>query len=222
MKTRTEKQAELIAKQAEEMAKFEKEQTIRELMPEKYREDASIYIHRDHASVSLWNSFRTDKKLADALEIVDLFADNIIQGEHWKSGCVSTWPAKINTQMKNESSVMDGSHEVEIDVHGGRSFGPDVTIKFWVDLPGVGLLDIHCAVCDLHILIPRVNANYGRHGELTSWDITWPQERALADSFRTWWSEKPAFRGSYYFAEVETFRNWASSKTPKQTAMEVQ
>lgn len=206
MKT-TEK--ELEAEYQNKLAKLRDENKLRAELPKAFQNDASICHHGKFMSATLWNGFRTDKKLSDALAIVELFPE-IITAEHWKSGCVSCWPPEINSCIKDEHATMDGSHEVEISVSGGRGFGPDVTVSFWVRLAGM-LTEINLPVGDAWILIPSVRANYNKSGHLSSCDITWPQERAVFDKFRTFWSEKPAFRGSYYFAEKGCFKNWVES-----------
>lgn len=205
---------QFLAEQSEELAKFEREEAIRAKLPEAYREGATICIHsikrKPHASVSLWDGFRTDKTLADALAIVEQYKDSILTCEHWKDGCVSTWPPALNDYANKESAIMVGSHAVLIEVCGGRRFGPDVKVEFWVDLPEVGLVELSLAVCGLWKLVPRVNANYNRYGECSSCTIDWPSARATADSFRTFWSEKPSYHGEYYFADYHNFAAWAS------------
>lgn len=208
---------EFKAEQAEKLAKFEKEMAWCEHLPEAYRESASICIHSDSTSISLWSGFRTDKKLADAVTALEHFKPCLIDGEHWKDGCCSTSPARINSCAKSKNAVMDGSHAVEILVSGGRGFGPDVEIRFWIDVPSLGLAEISCPVCDLWKMIPRVNVNYNRHGEVSSGEITWPVESQVVDSFRRWSgrSDLPSYRGSYYLADVPNFEAWASNHLPK-------
>ncbi len=210
----------LLASHAQELAKLEAEESIRAALPEQYRTDATICIHdtkKPHASVKLWNDFRTEKKLADALPVLESYKDQIIDGEHWKDGCVSTWPPQINSCIENANAVMDGSHAVEINVSGGRSYGPTVELNFWVMLGG-WLCEIALPVCDLRKLTPNVHATYNRSGEVCKCEITWPVERQTADKFRTFWSEKPAYNGSYYLADYPNFLAFVSNFTAKEIA----
>lgn len=207
------KKQELIENQTAELAKFEREEAICELLPEAYRATALVCIHGDHASVKMWSDFRTERKLADAVEIVNQFAEQIQTCEHWKSGCISTRPPQINEYALDECAVMDGSHAVEIVVSGGRNFGHIVELCFWVET-SAGLLEISCPVSDLWKLVPRVDANYNRKGDLTTCRIDWPAESRCVDSFRSWWSEKPAYRGSYYLADLPNFMSWAGAILP--------
>lgn len=205
---------ELLAKHAQELAELEREEAIRAMLPEKYRVDALICIHGEFATVRLWDDYHTNKTLAETVEVVETFKDQVVQGEHWKDSYVLTWPAEINSCAKNAGATMDGSHEVEISVSGGRGFGPNVNVEFWIKTQH-GLVEISCPVCDLFKLVPHVRANYGTRGDLTSCDISWPAERAVVDSFRTWWSEKPAYKGSYYLADVPNFLSWASNHSTR-------
>lgn len=199
---------ELKRQQAGELAKFEIETAWRESLPEAFRENASLCIHDDHVSLTLWGGFRTDKKLSDACAVVEHYKGSIVDGEHWKDGCVSTQPAEINANAKRDNSTLEGSHAVEVSVHGGKGFGPDVVVEFWIKTE-LGLAEVHCAVCDLWKLVPRVKADYNRSGELTSCEIEWPVSGCF-DSFRSWWSEKPGFKGSYYWADLPNFESFAS------------
>ncbi len=212
---------ELLEKHAKELAQLEREEKIRASLPEQYQEDALIHFpHLPFVGVKLWNNFRTQKTLADAVEMVNLFAPYIVECGHWKSGCISTWPDAVNTCIKDDNSVMDGSHFVEISVQGGKGFGPDVAIEFWCDLPELGLVEFSCPVCDLHKLVPGVYATYNNHGDLSKCDIRWPAESRCVDTFRTWWSEKPAYRGSYYLADLPNFLSWAGAiNAPKSMAI---
>ncbi len=201
---------QLLEKQAQELAKFEKEQAVLALLPEPLREDAIVCIHRDHASVKVWSDFRTERKLADAIDVLRLFADVLQTCEHWKDGCVSTNPPQINDYAKKESAVMDGSHVVEIKVSGGKGYGPTVEVRFWADT-SAGLVEFGCPVSDLWKLIPRVHVSYNRSGEVSKCEITWPTESRCVDSFRTWWADKPSYSGSYYLADLPNFYSWAGA-----------
>lgn len=205
---------ELREKHALELASAEKEIAIRaelESVPGYMPDNSCICIHADSASVRLWKDFGTDRKLADALAVVQFFADKIVDGEHWNDGCVSTHPPEINSCAKRERSTMDGSHAVEICVHGGKDFGSNVEVKFWVRLAGV-LCEISCPVADQHKLVPSVRGNYDKDGQFhgkVEWNWT---ETQTADKFRKFWSEAPAYRGSYYLADVPNFVAWASTQ----------
>jgi hypothetical protein len=213
---------ELIEKHQRELAALELEERARLILPEAFHESALICIHggkRKHFSAKMWNDFRCEKKLSDALEIVRLFESQIVECGHWKSGCISTWPDAINTTKDDENAVMDGSHVVEISVQGGKGFGPCVEVEFWADIPELGLVEFSCPVCDLWKLVPSVKANYNNHGDLSSCDIRWPIESRCTDSFRTWWSDKPSYRGSYYLADLPNFYSWAGQiNQQKETA----
>jgi hypothetical protein len=207
--------AELLERHAKELEKLESEQAIRATLPEQYQEDALITLHtgqKPHANVKLWNDFRTEKRLVDALPILESYKGRIVQGEHWKAGCVSTWPAQINSVIDDQNAVMDGSHEVEIHVSGGRHYGPTVSLKFWTTLAG-WLCEIQLPVSDLWKLVPRVNASYNQGGELCRCEITWPVEKQTVDKFRSFWSEKPSYSGSYYLADLPNFESFVSNFT---------
>lgn len=205
---------QLLEKQAEELAKLERELAIREALkdvPGYDEENSVICIHSNqHASVRLWQDFRTEKKLIDACAVVDFFRDQIIDGEHWNDGCVSTNPPEINSCAKRDNSGMDGSHSVEIKVDGGKGYGPNVNVKFWVRLAGV-LCEISCPVGDQWKLVPSIHGKYDSDGHWTG-RVDWnPAETQTADSFRKWWSEKPAYSGCYYLADIPNFESWASN-----------
>lgn len=164
---------------------------------------------KHHASVTLWSEYQTRRPLVDAVSIVQHFANNIVDGEHWKDGCVSTWPAEINGNAKKESAVLDGTHAVEIKVNGGRGFGPNVSVAFWVHLGGM-LCEVEMPIADLWPLVPRVQGQYTKHGDFHG-KIEWnPTETQTVDKFRSWYSEPPAYHGSYYLADVPNFLAWAS------------
>lgn len=213
---------ELKAKQAKELAEALEIETLRDALKDVpgFTEDSSICLHSgEHASVKLWSDYHTGKKLIDAVRVVEHFKDKIIDGEHWKSGCVSTWPAEINSCIKYESAVMDGSHAVEIDVSGGRGYGPNTSVQFWTRIAGV-LCEIECPVCDLWKLIPAVKGRYTQEGDFIG-KIEWnPAETQTVDSFRKFWSEPPSFKGSYYLADIHNFRSWVSRfLTPEEMAV---
>lgn len=215
---------ELKAKQAQELVKAEQEETIRNALagvPGVNIEDVSICVHdgkRPHCSVTLWNGFGTTRSLADAVAVVQHFKDSIIEGEHWKSGCVSTWPAEINSCIKDKSAVMDGSHAVEIEVRGGKGYGPDVSVQFWTRIAGV-LCEIDCPVATLYKLLPSLRGQYRKDGSFSG-TITWPVEKQVVDKFRTFWSELPSFNGSYYLADVPNFMAWASNHLSRKAEFE--
>jgi hypothetical protein len=206
---------ELFDKYQAELAALKLENSIRDELPEAYRESALVsHPSFNFNSIKMWSDFRTEKTLADALEIVRLYSGNIVTGEHWKDGCVSCWPAEVNSCIKKEGAIMDGSHEVEISVCGGNGYGPTVEVSFWTRLAG-RLVEIHLPVSDAWKLVPSVRTNYNNSGELSSCDITWPGERSVFDKFRTFWSQKPSYSGSYYFAEWRSFENWAEAQAKK-------
>lgn len=212
---------ELKAEQAAEAVKLEQELKIAadlKSVPGFDSDKVSICIHNHrkatHASVTLWPTYRTEHKFAEAVAIVELFKDKIVDGEHWKDGCCSTWPAEINDNASRKSAVMDGSHAVEIEVKGGRGYGPDVCVQFWTRLGGL-LCEVSMPVCDLYALVPRVSGRYNQHGEFRGKAEWNPAETQTADSFRTWWSEPPSFSGSYYLADVPNFMSWASNHGSK-------
>jgi len=204
---------ELLKKHAEELQELEKTEAIRAILPEQYRDDALVCIHGKHASVKMWGDFRTEKKLSEALEIVRQFEPLVVECEHWESGCLSVRPAEINKYATDEHAIMDGASAVELSVTGGKGFGPNVTVEFWIKHPEFGFIEINLPVCDLHKLTPNVRATYNNSGELCSCEINWPGERSVVDKFRSWWSQKPAYHGSYYLADLPNFYAWASNHT---------
>lgn len=212
---------ELKQHQADQLAKLEVELAIQaevmRLVPDLDPEGILISIHgmnrKKHATVKLWNNFRTQEKLSRALAIVRSFHESgsLIEGEHWKAGCCSTWPASINSCINNDNAVMDGSHIIEIEVAGGKGYGPDVIISAWRIIAGF-LCEVEMPVSDLWRLLPRVECHYTRDGEVSSGRIDWPVESQTADKFRRWSGQYdlPSYRGSYYFADFPNFESFAS------------
>lgn len=193
------------------IAKFDREEAIRADLPAAIRESASICAHKTHVTVTAWNDFRTEKKLRDAVALVREMAPSIIEGEHWQSGCISTYPAEINEYAQKASATMNGSHAAEILVEGGEGYGPIISVRFWVKLPS-GIAEIRAPFADGCALVPQIEKAYNRDGELTRCEITWPAESRCADSFRKWWSSNAAYRGSYYIADLPNFYTWASNQ----------
>lgn len=212
----------LKAKHAEELASAELEQRILSALSEKFPDletkDVVTCVHslksKPHVSVRLWNDFRTQKKLSDALPVLESFKDEIVECEHWKGSCISCWPPEINTNIDKEHATMDGSHAVEIEVSGGKGYGPKVEIQFWTRLADT-LCEITLPVSDLWMLVPNVRANYNRNGEVTTCEINWPVWRSTCDTFRSFWSEKPSYNGHYYSADIHNFLSWAGSLNAK-------
>jgi hypothetical protein len=198
-----------IDKQAKELLKFQSEQRLRSELPVELRDKGMVCIHNDHASFSLheYGPF-ANRKLSEALKLVREFAPKLVESEHWKDGCVSVRPAKINSSATKESATMDGAHAVEIKVEGGKGYGPNVDVKFWIQLDW-GLVEMSVRVSDLWKLVPHVHNNYDQ-GEIVSSQITWPDESRCVDSFRKWWSSPGSYAGSYYLADLPNFESWAS------------
>jgi hypothetical protein len=142
----------------------------------------SLRLLSDQAFIQVWPDDKTHT-LADAIAIVDKCAGQIITCNHWNNGNVSTQPDEINS-CKTEPAIVNGTHAIEILVSGGKDCGPDIFVKFWVRLADV-FCEIECPVSNLGHLVPGVSGK-------------WP-------------SEPPAYRGSYYFADIHNFKTRASS-----------
>lgn len=204
---------ELEAKHAAELAELDAKERIKaelmQVLPTLDSEKVSIYVHsgEPHAGALLWGDFHTDRTLADALAAVRAFADGIVHGEHWEDGCVNTWPRELNTAAKRGKA--DGSHAVELLVKGGRGFGPYYSVQFWVRAGGV-LCELECPVSGLWKLLPRISGQYDRDGYFNG-KVEWPSWKGC-DRFRKWWSEPPAYRGSFYWAEAKGFCSWAEGE----------
>jgi len=206
---------QLLKEQAIELERFDKEVMLREALagvPGYDAKNSFVYFHRDHVSVRLWKDYRTEKTLTDACAVVEYFKHQIIDAEHWKGkngGCVSCRPSEINSNATDEN-IMDGAHAVEVSVSGGRGFGPDVKVRFWTRIGGC-LCEMELPIVGQQKLCPRVTGNYTTHGDFSG-NVEWNwQETQVVDRFRKWWSEAPAYRGSYYLADVPNFETWASN-----------
>lgn len=201
---------ELKEKHEKQIAQFHAEQQIRAELTEELHE-ASICFHSGFASVIV-HEYQADKQytLPKALSLVRSLKDKIVNGEHWKDGSVSTWPAAINSNAKREHATLDGSHAVEIKVDGGKGYAPNVAIEFWVQLDS-SLVEVSVYVRDLWKLVPSVHCTYYQ-GEVASAKVDWPVESRCVDSFRKWWSTPGGYSGSYYLADIPNFESWASSQ----------
>ncbi len=199
---------QLQEKHEKQIAQFHAEQAIRAELPEELRE-ASICFHPGFVSVNL-HEYQSDKQytLVKALALVRSLQDKIVQGEHWKDGSVSTWPEAINGNAKREHATLDGSHAVEIKVDGGKGYGPNVAVEFWIQLDST-LAEVSVYVRDLWKLVPSVKCTYYQ-GEVSNAVVTWPTESRCVDSFRKWWSTPGGYSGSYYLADIPNFEAWAS------------
>lgn len=209
----------LKAKHAKEIAKLEKEEAIRAQLPEEIRDGARICIHSDHASVTAnWDSYDQKKREPhDARRIITALESHLVESEHWKDGCVSCRPNEINDTARKENSVLDGTHLIEVDVSGGKGYGPNVEVCCWVKLPGGQLIELQLPI-SAYQLVPNVRATYNNHGELANCEITWPVWKSTCDKFRTWWSEKPSYKGSYYSADLFSYDAWISSTLKREVA----
>jgi hypothetical protein len=212
----------LKREQAEQLAALVDKEKLRELLPASIRESASITKHKDHYTVTGWNGFAYDNppKFLQAVKLIEQFAEaeQLVVGEHWKGACCSTYPARINSVKEKEpTSIMEGSHTIEIKVQGGRGF-QTIEVRFWAELGeqfagGVEtyLAEIVLPVTDLWQLAPNVRATYNTHGDVANCEIHWPEESRVVDSFRKWYSERPSYSGSYYLADWHNFNSWAST-----------
>jgi hypothetical protein len=204
--------------QAKELADLVDKEKLRGFLPESIRESARITKHSNHYTVTGWPglAYKNPPKFVQAVDLIEEMQDALVEAEHWKAGCCSTRPARINPEAKNENATMDGSHAVEILVEGGRGF-QFTEVRFWAELghPATPtryyLVEVHLPVTDLWQLHPNVRATYTSHGDLANCEITWPVESRIVDSFRKWYSERPSYRGSYYLADWHNFNSWAGT-----------
>lgn len=207
----------LKREQAEQLAALVESEKLRDWLPSSIRESARIVKQRDHWTVIGWTGFGgTQHPFGDAVNVIEEMQDQLLVAEHWKSGTTSCRPARINNNIKDPGAEMDGSHTIEIKVEGGRGF-QTIEVRFWVELggqlPGIGvetyLAEIQLPVTELWQLVPFVRASYNNSGDLATCEITWPIESRIVDSFRKWYSERPAYSGSYYLADWHNFNSWS-------------
>lgn len=206
-------ETEFLAKQQEELKRFKRGERLRALLPERIAPGAHIYVHRDFAMVEMWPSYNPTEKLVLAANIVRELGKHIIEGEHWKSGCISTQPAAINSYAKGGTGEKVGAHMVEIVAEGGHGFGPNIAVKVWTRL-GSEIAHVALPIADMNKMrAVRVPDRYGRMGDVISWKTALP---AFGEDFsRKWASEWPAYSGSYYWQTLKGFYEWAKGQPGK-------
>lgn len=211
MKTKVQETQE---KFAEEMAKAQREDSLIALLPVPPN---SVCIHKDHASVTYEGERYKPLEFVAAMELFDKFKPFLVECEHWDDGCVSTWPAEINSCAKRERSHMDGSHvaEIRLDSYGSRGEYSQCTLSFWVKIDG-HLAEIHARLVPEWKWLPQRQVSYTNHGEVSRCTIT---PICLGeDKRRKWHSEPPGYRICYYWADVIGFKGWAANYLPKPQA----
>jgi hypothetical protein len=181
----------------------EKEDLIVGLLP---REPRTVCVHKDCTSVSF-----NPIKLEELRSFVDSLLPHIIEAEHWKDGCTSVSPVEINRTEKRESAVMDGASfaEVCLNSYGSRGEYQDAELTVW--------LKIDEEIIKAHVKIEPTPWKWlpGRRitwqgGYVSSFEV---EPRFLGeDQRRNWWSEPPAYRISYYWADQANFLSWLSTQ----------
>ncbi len=165
-----------------------------------------IVLHKGFSSVCFWRDSRTKKTFADVSPIIEKLAGQIVPGEHWNDGSISTWPREINPNAQNPNAKMDGSFEISIKCEAGRGYGPYVIISFFVRINNK-LLEFNFPVNDGHRLLPSVRGKYDEMGYFLGF-VEWPYIKNSADKFIKYWSNPPQYHGNYFFSDSASALNW--------------
>ncbi len=199
---------EIKAECAAKIAKAEREIAIRATLP---ADPSTVCIHSDSVSLSFEKpGYRGKFTLAEAVYIYRKFLPFAIDGEHWKDGSVSTLPGPINSNEKKESGTMDGSHHAEIKLHsfGSRGEYQECELRFWV-LIGADYCEVSIRFNADWKWMPDRRVTFNNHGEVARFSLT--PKFIGEDSRRSWWSEKPGYSLSYYWADVHNFAAFLSN-----------
>ncbi len=197
--------SELKAAQAEQLAKFEQEHKVAASLPLPAQ---SIYVHTDHCSVKYSKErFPARFTFPEAFAVYQAFKPFIIEAEHWKSGCLSVKPAKINDYSRDERATMDGASWACMELQAGKGFVSHA-LTFYAEIDGV-ILDIEIELEPESKWLPLVDVKYDTAGHVSSFRCS---PLGLGeDQMRKWWSEAPAYHLAYYWADSYNFEAWASN-----------
>lgn len=207
---------------AKELRDIERVETLRALLPDTFRADASIVLFGNNrkgrtetAGVSIGKRHNTNRTLPESLAIVGTLAEwsPPVESQRWRAGCLEVAPEALNTYATKESATMDGAHVVELEVSGGRGFGPDAVFRMWHNTNGEWMrTSVAFAAYTLAGCVPSITGSYDRNG---SYYGTIARQYIGEDARINWWSELPSHQTSYYWADWPNFLAWASNHTPK-------
>lgn len=200
---------EFLREQGEALDKFRKAKRLLAELPEPVRETARITVHRNHATVQAWDSYEPKQKLGDAEGVIRDLKDRLVQGDHFRAGCLSTYPAEINDYASRESAEACGMHLVEIRAEGGKGFS-NVTVKAWVRW-SEGLAELSMPVSGLDRMKAARVPIRGPGDQIIGWRIEFNADvTSQADHFRKWAGGSPdAYMGSYYWGTYDGFIKWS-------------
>ena len=194
---------QLKAQQAQEIAKLEREIAIRAMLPVEPR---FVHDHKDHVGLSYAkDKFPARYTLAEAIAIMEQFP-NKVESEHWKNGCCSVRPLAINSSAKNERATMDGASLVEVRLNAGKGYDSH-RLLFWA-MVGETLAEVSIEITPPWKWIPQTRFRYDSHGHCIESRVS--PVGIGEDIFRKWWSPEGSYQLSYYWAEVDGFRNIAA------------
>ena len=196
---------QLKAKHAQELAELEKETSIAESLP---LPASLICQHKEYTAVQYGKKFPDRYTMKEAVEIYSLFASDVVEAEHWRSGCLSVCPVEINNYAKEERAVMDGASHAELKLEKGKGYDAHALI-FWARVAG-NLLKVEIELRPEWKWLPQVDTHYDRHGNVISNCV---QPVGIGeDQFRKWGGSDSGYRLSYYWANMENFHSWLSSQ----------
>jgi hypothetical protein len=199
-KTRAERARESAA---QAILKAEQEDRVAALLPE---EPCTIYAHQDHNSATF-----QPIKLEELGAFVHTFLPHIIEAEHWEDGCTSVRPVEINKTATRKDAVMDGVSfaEITLNSYGSRGEYQDAELVLWLRIKGE-IIQAHVKIEPTpYQWLPRRDLAWYR-GTVTNGTI---EPRYLGENQRRkWWSELPAYRISYYWADKANFLSWLTTK----------
>jgi hypothetical protein len=94
---------QLKEKHAQEIAALEKELALANSLP---LPATLICQHKEYATIKYWKQFPARYTLKEAVGIYRMFAADVVEAEHWRSGCLSVAPAEVNSYAKDERATM--------------------------------------------------------------------------------------------------------------------
>lgn len=201
---------EMQEKHRKEIERLSIELEIAKTLP---REARSIYWHAGkRAYGKLSYEAQTFK---DACEILDQFKPFIIEAEHWKAACLSVMPEEINSYATNERATMDGASYCELRMHsyGDRRY-QDQELIAWTKIEN-RVLEVSIKFHAPAKWIPTYIAIRDRSGRIIEHQII--PFGLGEDQFRRWYSEKPDYHFSYYWADVHNWESWKGCELQKGT-----
>lgn len=207
------KQADKVkAEYAEKLAKAEREDAIFANLPYpglNPRVCLHSYSKKQYASVTYSDTYPNRLPLEKAVEVYKAFKPYIVSAEHWKHGTLEIAPAEINSKAedKHETSTMDGESWTELVLHtaGNRGEIQSTELQFWAKLYGEWI-SVSIEIQPKSDWLPERQARFNRSGDVSSFSLT--PKFIGEDQRRQWWSERPNYRLSYYWADVHNFESW--------------